>query len=64
MEAHFWRPLVYVTSFSPRGDFPGTFLFVLFFVLFSGRTIQHVGLYFLAQGSNPHPLHWKASILG
>ena len=30
-----WHPLVYVTSFSPRGNFPGTIpLFVLFFVLF------------------------------
>ena len=32
MEAHFWRPLVYVTSFSPRGDFPGTFLFLCYFL--------------------------------
>ena len=29
-----WHPLVYVTSFSPRGNFPGTIPLFVFFVLF------------------------------
>ena len=39
----------------------GVLLSLNFLFIFS-HTIRYVGFWFLHQGSNPHPLHWKLSL--
>ena len=45
-------------SVSPRRAFIFNFLFKIYFILYLfGCAVQHVGIWFPDQGSNPHLLH-------